>query len=60
LLASPEQLSKIHKMTDFCMEINATQVPDPYYGGDQGFENVIDLLEDACEGFYKAINTRNL
>lgn len=26
-------------------------VPDPYYSGDQGFELVLDLLEDACESF---------
>ncbi len=25
-------------------------VPDPYFGGRQGFELVLDLLEDACEG----------
>ena len=25
-------------------------VPDPYYGGDSGFENVLDILEDACAG----------
>lgn len=25
-------------------------VPDPYYGGDRGFELVLDLLEDACDG----------
>lgn len=25
-------------------------VPDPYYGGKEGFELVLDLLEDACEG----------
>ena len=27
-----------------------TEVPDPYYGGPAGFEKVLDLLEDACEG----------
>lgn len=27
------------------------EVPDPYYGGEQGFELVLDLLEDACEQF---------
>ena len=27
-------------------------VPDPYYGGSKGFELVLDLLEDACEGLY--------
>ena len=26
-----------------------TQVPDPYYGGDAGFEGVLDMVEDACD-----------
>ena len=26
------------------------EVPDPYYGGDQGFETVLDLIQDASEG----------
>jgi low molecular weight protein-tyrosine phosphatase len=26
-------------------------VPDPYYGGDDGFEQVLDLCEAACKGF---------
>lgn len=30
-------------------------VPDPYYGGPQGFETVLDLLDDACEGLLDAI-----
>jgi len=55
LASTPEQHAKIFRMTDFCSTFNANHVPDPYYGGDQGFEHVIDLLEDACEGFYKAI-----
>ncbi len=46
----PSQFAKIHRMTDYCVNVQATHVPDPYYGGDQGFENVIDLLEDTCEG----------
>lgn len=50
---TPEQQAKIHKMTDFSREMQAEKVPDPYYGGDAGFEYVIDLLEDACDGFYK-------
>lgn len=41
---------KIVKMTDYCTRTAATEVPDPYYGGAQGFENVLDILEDACEG----------
>ena len=30
-------------------------VPDPYYGGEQGFEHVLDLLEDACSGLLKRL-----
>ncbi|ADQ80928.1 protein tyrosine phosphatase [Paludibacter propionicigenes WB4] len=47
--------AKIFRMTDFCQSLEATHVPDPYYGGDQGFENVINLLEDACEGLFKEV-----
>ena len=32
----------------------APQVPDPYYGGAQGFEVVLDMLERACPGIYAA------
>jgi protein-tyrosine phosphatase len=44
---------KVFKMTDFCSKSTAKEVPDPYYGGGDHFEEVIDLLEDACEGFLK-------
>ncbi|MGO4999847.1 low molecular weight protein-tyrosine-phosphatase [Oceanisphaera sp. W20_SRM_FM3] len=26
------------------------EIPDPYYGGEQGFEQVLDLIESACDG----------
>ncbi len=29
---------------------DVTEVPDPYYGPPAGFERVLDLVEDACEG----------
>lgn len=45
----PEE-QKIYRMTDFCRRIPADHVPDPYYGGDSGFETVLDILEDACDG----------
>ena len=41
---------KIHRMTEFCTQKVVDYVPDPYYGGSQGFENVIEILEDACQG----------
>ncbi|NDV63814.1 low molecular weight protein-tyrosine-phosphatase [Bacteroides sp. 224] len=47
---SPEEEKKISRMTDYCVNMLADHVPDPYYGGASGFEYVIDLLEDACAG----------
>jgi protein-tyrosine phosphatase len=41
---------KLRRLTDFCQTHTASEVPDPYYGGSQGFERVLDLVEDACEG----------
>lgn len=35
------------------------EVPDPYYGGDKGFETVLDLIEDASEGLLDAIRRRH-
>ena len=42
---------KLRLITNYCDKFMlADSVPDPYYGGNNGFETVIDLLEDACEG----------
>jgi len=57
LARTPEQKAKIRRMTDFCVHMQASEVPDPYYGGAAGFEYVIDLLEDACEGLLKNITS---
>lgn len=54
-----ESRKKISLMTDYCQNKVADHVPDPYYGGAQGFENVLDILEDACEGFIYTLKTRN-
>jgi protein-tyrosine phosphatase len=42
--------AKIRLFCDFCRTRDAKEVPDPYYGGAHGFERVLDLLEDGCEG----------
>ena len=52
---SPETEKKICRMTDFCRVKQVDYVPDPYYGGAQGFENVLDILEDACSGLLEEI-----
>ncbi len=54
LATSDEERSKILKMTDFCQKYTSyTTVPDPYYGGEEGFELVLDILEDATAGLYQ-------
>lgn len=52
-----ETEKKIHRMTDYCRTKVVDYVPDPYYGGAQGFENVLDILEDACAGLLDAITS---
>lgn len=47
--------AKIRLLVDSCVEKEATHVPDPYYGGQQGFEEVADLVEDACAGLLEEI-----
>jgi len=47
--------SKLCKMTDFSREFDYDEVPDPYYGGSAGFELVLDLLEDSCEGLLEKL-----
>lgn len=50
-----ELTNKLSKMTDYCSKDNPGYVPDPYYGGAAGFEQVLDLLEDACQGLLNTI-----
>ena len=41
---------KVKMMCDFASHYLDKEVPDPYYGGADGFDYVIDLLTDACGG----------
>jgi protein-tyrosine phosphatase len=52
---SPGSGAKIVPMCDYCEEHEETEVPDPYYGGEDGFQTVIDILEDACANLLKQI-----
>ena len=45
-------------LLDFA-ESPESDVPDPYYGGDDGFEFVLDLLEDASRGLLAHIRERH-
>lgn len=46
---------KIRLLTSYCTRHQAEVVPDPYYGGQSGFETVADLVEDAADGLLDSI-----
>lgn len=61
LSESQDDANKLFKMTDFASNKEYDHVPDPYYGGPQGFDLVMDLLDDCCKGLLKHIqNEKNL
>jgi protein-tyrosine phosphatase len=49
---------KIHRMTAFCSAPAPRDVPDPYSGGPDGFERVLDLVEDGCDGLLQQVRQR--
>lgn len=50
-----EHLHKLRRLTEFCQRLRSDTVPDPYYGGVQGFEHVLDLVEDASDGLLQHV-----
>ncbi len=55
LAKSDEDRIKVRKFTDFCHNHNHTEVPDPYYGGEKGFQLVADLIEDGAAGLLEFV-----
>ena len=49
-LATPANRQRVRRFTEFCSCHEIDEVPDPYYGGPQGFEDVVDIIEDGCAG----------
>lgn len=50
-----EHHHKIKLFLDFAADQDERDVPDPYYGGQNGFEHVFDLVEDASKGFLETV-----
>ncbi len=49
---------KIGLLTDHLVRLKAAHVPDPYQGGEAGFERVLDLVEDACDGLVRHLRSQ--
>ena len=43
-------------MQDFRSAFKEKEVPDPYFGGNEGFDYVLDILEDSVGGFLNSIS----
>ena len=56
--AAARDLALIEPITRHCRQFRTQDVPDPYYGGEDGFEQVLDLLEDACGGLLDDLKSR--
>lgn len=56
--AGAQPRAQVEPLVRYCRRHQASEVPDPYYGGEQGFEHVLDLLEDACAGLQDALLNR--
>lgn len=58
--ATIEQQDKVVMMGDYIRQFpHYDHVPDPYYEGSEGFELVLDLLEDACDNLLDRIIKQN-
>ena len=51
----PEHHGKLRRLLEFAPQLGRDDVPDPYYGGADGFEEVLDLIEDACDGLVELL-----
>ena len=52
---SLSNFSSINKIQNFRSVFEEMEVPDPYFGGDEGFDHVLDILEDSVSGFLESI-----
>lgn len=54
-----EHRLKLRLFMEFASGSELREVPDPYYGGPEGFEQVLDLVEDAASGMLRELSKGN-
>ncbi|MFG6416046.1 low molecular weight protein-tyrosine-phosphatase [Roseateles sp. DC23W] len=57
-LCPPAQRHRLKLLLDYAPHLGRHHVPDPYYGGAAGFEEVLDLVEAACDGLLATLRPR--
>jgi len=58
-LAPPDGNARVQLFLDYARDHAVREVPDPYYGGADGFEHVLDMVEDASEGLLQHIRRKH-
>ena len=56
--ARPEHHAKLGLFMSYSSRFDTDEMPDPYYGGEQGFELVLDMAEDATHGLIEEMRRR--
>ncbi len=59
-LRGPQDQCELALFLNYATDADLPEVPDPYYGGDQGFDEVLDLVEDAARGLLSHIRANHL
>lgn len=54
-IAQPSAGHRLRMMMEYASQFQEIEVPDPYYGGPDGFDRVLDMIEDAAQGLLEAI-----
>lgn len=57
-LCPGEHAHKLSLFLDYIENTDREEVPDPYYGGETGFEQVLDLVEAASHGLLRALSSQ--
>ncbi len=57
-LKPKDSKAEVRLMRDFDPEPGNGEVPDPYYGGEEGFQQVFDILDRSIDGFLKKLEDK--
>ena len=52
-------MAKNDDFLNFAKELGIQEVPDPYYGGDDGFDRVLSMIEDGSRGFLSSLKNEH-
>ncbi|MBA3602317.1 MAG: low molecular weight phosphotyrosine protein phosphatase [Parachlamydiaceae bacterium] len=58
LAITPEHKAKVHLISEYSGSYFREAIPDPFYEGKEGFDKVLDMLEDSCQGLLNQIGKK--